>query len=84
MESYDYCIIGGGPGGIGFLDRIIEEGNKTAVLIEGRNELLYTLSFMPTVKISSRMFQKNRQVRNSVILCLKKIPAIPWSNSEAD
>lgn len=93
MESYDYCIIGGGPGGIGFLDRIIEEGNKTAVLIEGRNELLYTLSFMPTVKISSRMFQKEQtgtefrdfmlkeNTRNSMVKLGSRLIAVDAENS---
>ncbi len=57
MKLYDYCIIGGGPAGIGVLDRLLQEGQKNCMLFEGRDELLYTLSFMPFIKQTSPMFQ---------------------------
>ncbi len=57
MKSYDYCIIGGGPAGIGVLDRLLHKGQKNVMLFEGRDELLYTLSFMPFIKQTSAMFR---------------------------
>ena len=57
MKLYDYCIIGGGPAGIGVLDRLLQEGQKNCMLFEGRDELLYTLTFMPFIKQTSPMFQ---------------------------
>ena len=57
MKSYDYCIIGGGPAGIGVLDRLLHEGQKNVMLFEGRDELLYTVSFMPFIKQTSAMFR---------------------------
>ena len=56
MEMYKYCIIGGGPGGIGVLDRLLEEGETDIILFEGRDELLYTLSLMPFKGMTSKMF----------------------------
>ena len=56
MKSYKYCIIGGGPGGLGVLNRLLKEGETDVILFEGRGELLYTLSFMPFVKRTSKMF----------------------------
>ncbi len=56
MESYEYCIIGGGPSGVGFLDRLIQEGRQDIMLFEGRGELLYTLSLMSHVTQTSAMF----------------------------
>lgn len=56
MELYNYCIIGGGPAGTGFLDRLMQEGQQSAMLFEGRSELLYTLSFMPFRQQVSAMF----------------------------
>ncbi len=56
MELYNYCIIGGGPAGIGFLDSIRETGETSVRLFEGRDTLCYTLEFMPLVKKKSPRF----------------------------
>ncbi len=72
MESYDYCIIGGGSAGIGFIDRLLEEGKKNIILFEGRNELLYTLSFMPFIKQTSPLFTKEASGSEFKELLLEK------------
>jgi len=70
MKSYKYCIIGGGPGGIGFLNGLRNTGETDVILFEGREDFLYTLSFMPFVKKSSRMFTEEitgKQFRNFLL-----------------
>ncbi len=58
MESYKYCIIGGGPGGFGVLDGLLKTGETDSILFEGRDNFLYSLSLMPFIKKSTEMFSK--------------------------
>ncbi len=79
MESCKYCIIGGGPAGIGFLSRIIESGEKDVRLFEGRDEILYSLSFMPSVKIKSEMFPgpfSGKEFRDHLLKDDKTVPFV--------
>lgn len=58
MDSYKYCIIGGGPAGIGVLDGLLKNGETDIILFEGRDTFLYTLSLMLFIKKSTGMFAK--------------------------
>jgi len=54
MKKIKYCIVGGGVAGIGFIDGLSQRGEKDFVLFEGRQQLAYTLNWMPYAKRESK------------------------------
>ncbi len=50
MIEKEYCIIGGGVAGIGFLAGLVESGRDDVLLIEGRDQLMYTLTWLGYVE----------------------------------
>lgn len=49
MQVLDYIVIGGGVAGIGALNELRDAGVTSVMLVEGRNTLGYTLSWMTEV-----------------------------------
>ncbi len=59
MKKYGFCIIGGGVGGLGFADGLVESKRDDFILLEGRDEFMYTLTWLKHVKKHSGIFQKD-------------------------
>lgn len=50
MQAYDYVVVGGGAAGVGALEELRSAGVSSAVLLEGRPTLGYTLSWMKSLR----------------------------------
>ncbi len=58
MKEVEFCIVGGGVGGIGFSHEILEKRGDNFVLLEGWDSLLYTLTWLRYVKKPSERFHE--------------------------
>jgi len=57
MKEIKYCVIGGGVAGVGFVDGLIQKNEDNYILVEGRDELNYSLNWMPYFKRESKLFK---------------------------
>jgi len=46
MNDFDYLVLGGGVGGLAAFFEIVKKGGGSVVLLEGRDVLMYTLTWM--------------------------------------
>ncbi len=91
MFEKEFCIIGGGVGGLGFLDGLLDRGVESVLLLEGKDELMYTLGWLKYVKkefegehltgygFRNKLINKNRPV-DMIMLSSKIMNVDPASN----